>query len=58
MTPEEIRALLKGVADGSVELESALERLKDGPLRQDELAFATLDHHRHLRQGLAEVVYG
>jgi NCAIR mutase (PurE)-related protein len=32
--------------------------LKDGPLRQDELSFATLDHHRHLRQGLAEVVYG
>jgi NCAIR mutase (PurE)-related protein len=24
----------------------------------DELPYATLDHHRHLRQGLAEVVYG
>ena len=58
MMSEEIRALLQGVADGSVSTDDAVERLKDGPLRQDETAFATLDHHRHLRQGLAEVVYG
>jgi NCAIR mutase (PurE)-related protein len=58
MTPEEIKALLEGVADGSVPSSEAMARLKDGPLRQDELSFATLDHHRHLRQGLAEVVYG
>jgi NCAIR mutase (PurE)-related protein len=58
MTSEEIKALLEAVADGSVSPDEAVGRLKDGPLRQDELSFATLDHHRHLRQGLAEVVYG
>ncbi|MCJ7630257.1 MAG: nickel pincer cofactor biosynthesis protein LarB [Longimicrobiales bacterium] len=58
MRSEEIKALLDGVADGSVRVDEAVARLKDGPLRQDELSFATLDHHRHLRQGLAEVVYG
>jgi len=58
MTSKEIKALLEAVAGGSVSADEALVKLKDGPLRQDELPFATLDHHRHLRQGLAEVVYG
>lgn len=58
MTPEEIQALLEGVAEGSIRADEAAGRLRDGPLRQDDLPFATLDHHRHLRQGLAEVVYG
>ena len=58
MTSEEIKALLDAVADVSVSADEGVARLKDGPLRQDELSFATLDHHRHLRQGLAEVVYG
>lgn len=58
MRSEDIKALLQAVAEGSVAVDEALTRLKDGPLRQDELSFATLDHHRHLRQGLAEVVYG
>lgn len=58
MTPEELRALLKGVSDGKIRAEEAAERLEKGPLRSDDLPFATLDHHRSLRQGLAEVVYG
>jgi len=55
---DDLEVLLQGVADGTVSTEEAARRLKEGPLRQDESAFATLDHHRHLRQGLAEVVYG
>ena len=58
MTSEELKALIEGVADGSISAEEAVRRLKHGPLRHDELAYANLDHHRHLRQGLAEVVYG
>lgn len=58
MTPDELTALLDGVARGEVSPNEAAERLKDGPLRRDELGFATLDHHRHLRQGLGEVVFG
>jgi len=58
VTPEELKDLLDGVARGEVSTEEAAGRLNDGPLRLDELGFANLDHHRHLRQGLGEVVYG
>jgi len=58
VTSKEIKNLLEAVAGGSVPVAEALARLKAGPLRQDELSFANLDHHRHFRQGLAEVVYG
>ncbi len=58
MTSEELQDLLEGVADGSIALEEAIARIQDGPLRRDELTFAVLDHHRRLRQGLAEVVFG
>ena len=58
MNPEEIRRLLEAVAEGAMAPAEALERLEDGPLRVDDLPFATLDHHRPLRQGLGEVVYG
>jgi pyridinium-3,5-biscarboxylic acid mononucleotide synthase len=58
VTPDDLRALLEGVASGNVSADEAAERLKDGPLRNDDLGFATLDHHRPLRQGMAEVIYG
>ena len=58
MKADDLKALLESVATGTASVEEAAQRLKEGPLRQDEMAFATLDHHRHLRQGLAEVVYG
>ncbi|MFC1661697.1 nickel pincer cofactor biosynthesis protein LarB [Gemmatimonadota bacterium] len=58
MTSEELRALVRAVAEGSVSSEEAVRALEEGPLRSDELAFATLDHHRRLRQGLSEVVFG
>lgn len=58
MTPEELRHLLEAVAQGHIDPQEAVERLASGPFRSDELSFATLDHHRGLRQGLAEVVYG
>jgi NCAIR mutase (PurE)-related protein len=58
VTPEVLKALMEAVARGEVPPEEAAKELEDGPLREDELAFATLDHHRHLRQGMGEVVYG
>lgn len=58
MTPEELKDLLESVASGHLSPEEASRRLAEGPLRQDETGFANLDHHRHLRQGLGEVVYG
>jgi NCAIR mutase (PurE)-related protein len=51
-----VRDLLSAVADGSVPIESALASLAQDPT--ESLGFATIDHHRALRQGFPEVVYG
>jgi NCAIR mutase (PurE)-related protein len=53
---ERVRDLLSRVADGSVPVESALASLAQEPT--ESLGFATIDHHRALRQGFPEVVYG
>ena len=56
MEQQEIREILKQVAEGSLGTEDALLKLKLAPF--EELDIATLDHHRGLRQGASEVVYG
>jgi len=50
-----LRALLSGVGSGAVPIEEALQRLKHLPF--EEMQSATLDHHRMLRKGFAEVIY-
>ncbi|MEZ5064183.1 MAG: nickel pincer cofactor biosynthesis protein LarB [bacterium] len=52
----ELRALLEAVRRGDLPLDAALERLKTLP--SEDLGFATLDHHRALRRGFPEVVFG
>jgi hypothetical protein len=52
---DRVRDLLGEVAAGAVDIEHALERLSDAPV--DNLDFATIDHHRSLRQGFPEVIY-
>ncbi|MEO8564551.1 MAG: nickel pincer cofactor biosynthesis protein LarB [bacterium] len=56
MRRERVRDLLAQVADGSLEVEAALASLAQEP--SESLGFATIDHHRALRQGYPEVVYG
>ncbi|MEQ2455271.1 nickel pincer cofactor biosynthesis protein LarB [Flavonifractor hominis] len=56
MEQRAIRALLEQVANGSVPVDEALLKLKMEPF--EELGYAKLDHHRGLRQGTAEVIYG
>ena len=56
MRRERVRDLLGKVADGSVPVDSALASLAQEPA--ESLGFATIDHHRALRQGFPEVVYG
>lgn len=51
-----IEKILKGVSEGSVEVAQALESLKHLPF--EDLGCATLDHHRALRQGFPEVIFG
>ena len=55
MIRDRVLALLQRVADGSVGVDAALDRLAVDPL--ESLPFATIDHHRALRQGHPEVVY-
>jgi pyridinium-3,5-biscarboxylic acid mononucleotide synthase len=51
-----LRRLLDAVQVGAVTTDDALERLRRLPYA--DLGFARVDHHRPLRQGLAEAVYG
>ena len=56
MTKQEIKRLLTQVADGAIPVDDAILKLKMEPF--EDLGFAKLDHHRGLRQGTAEVIYG
>ena len=56
MRRERVRDLLTRVADGSARVDDALQALSSEP--SESLGFATIDHHRALRQGFPEVVYG
>jgi NCAIR mutase (PurE)-related protein len=56
MRRELVRDLLVKVAEGSLAVERALESLSLEPT--ESLGFATIDHHRALRQGFPEVVFG
>lgn len=51
-----MRQLMAGVRDGTVSADDAVRQLRRLPFA--DLGFARVDHHRSLRQGLAEVVYG
>ena len=56
MKRERVRDLLTQVANGSLDVPQALTALSFEPA--ESLDFATIDHHRSLRQGFPEVVYG
>lgn len=56
MTPERLRALLAEVATGAVTPGDAEQRLGWAPF--EDLSFASVDHHRALRQGFPEVIFG
>jgi NCAIR mutase (PurE)-related protein len=54
MKRADARKLLEGVRNGSVSVARALEKLSTPPI--EHLGFATIDHHRELRQGFPEVI--
>ena len=56
MDRERLAELLHGLARGEVKVDDALERLRTLPF--EDLGFARLDHHRALRNGFGEVVFG
>ncbi|MGF1491874.1 MAG: nickel pincer cofactor biosynthesis protein LarB [Microcoleaceae cyanobacterium] len=57
MTPEAIKGLLQSVAAGQVSPEYAFEQVKSLKFEQVE-DFARIDHHRQLRTGFPEVIWG
>ncbi len=56
MNQQELLKILELVRLGAFSPEKAAERLKHLPF--EDLGFAKVDHHRALRQGFAEVVFG
>jgi len=56
MTEQQLSELMKAVRSGKVSSEDAVARLKHLPF--EDLGFAKVDHHRVLRQGFAEVIFG
>lgn len=58
MIETELFQLLVKVQREEVSIADALAILQNAPFRTTQLPFAELDHHRSLRQGIGEVVYG
>ncbi|GAB4332190.1 MAG: nickel pincer cofactor biosynthesis protein LarB [Candidatus Abyssubacteria bacterium] len=54
MHPQRLRSIITDVARGKISVEDAMSALKALPY--EDLGFAKLDHHRHLRRGFPEVV--
>ena len=56
MEKYEIKEMLQRVASGETSVDEAMLKLKTAPF--EEIGIASLDHHRGLRQGAYEIIYG
>ncbi len=56
LNPESIRKLFEQVRAGKLSPDEGVERLRHLPF--EDLGFAKVDHHRALRAGMPEVVFG
>jgi NCAIR mutase (PurE)-related protein len=56
MTAEQLKELLQQIQQGETSIESGVEALSRLPF--EDIGIAQLDHHRSLRQGVPEVVFG
>ncbi|MCE9535930.1 MAG: 1-(5-phosphoribosyl)-5-amino-4-imidazole-carboxylate carboxylase, partial [Nitrospirae bacterium] len=55
MNPAALERLLTKVRTGTLPVATAMEQLRSLPY--EDLGFASLDHHRSLRQGFPEVIF-
>lgn len=55
MDNKKIQRILNALTSGDISVEKAVGKLKHLPY--EDIAFAKIDHHRHLRQGVPEVVF-
>ncbi|MCY4122625.1 MAG: nickel pincer cofactor biosynthesis protein LarB [Acidobacteria bacterium] len=60
MTADHVRAILSDFEDGTLDLRDAEARILDLLRRApfEDLGFARIDHHRGIRQGCPEIVFG
>jgi NCAIR mutase (PurE)-related protein len=56
MNPDSLRKLFDQVKKGSLSPDAAVQRLRHLPF--EDLGFAKVDHHRPLRAGMPEVIFG
>ena len=56
MDQTRLRNILQSYKDGQVELDQVMADLRHLPF--EDLGFAHVDHHRALRQGFPEVIFG
>jgi NCAIR mutase (PurE)-related protein len=56
MDQDQLRSLLESVRSGAVDIDAAVDRMRHLPF--EDLGYAKLDHHRALRHGLTEVIFG
>ncbi|MCP3874321.1 MAG: nickel pincer cofactor biosynthesis protein LarB [Desulfobacteraceae bacterium] len=56
MNKDNLTKVLSKVADGSLSVEDAQDKLKHIPF--ENIDFAHIDHHRSLRKGFPEVIFG
>ena len=52
----EYREILEQVRDGALSVEKALLLIKKKPF--EDIGYAKVDHHRSVRQGAPEVIFG
>lgn len=56
MDRDQLKSLLEQVREGALEVDTAIERLKHMPF--ENIGYATIDHHRAIRVGMPEVIFG
>jgi hypothetical protein len=56
MNADRLNQILSDVADGKLAVKSAAEKLKY--LGSEDINYANIDHHRSLRKGFPEVIFG
>ncbi len=56
MNEKDIHTVLQQVQKGSLTADAALERLRTLPF--EDMGFASIDHHRTIRRGFPEVIWG
>lgn len=56
MKKQDVLEILRAVESGAMSSDEAFTRLKLAPF--EDIGFAKVDHHREMRQGVAEVIYG